>query len=414
MKKIVLSFALCLMTLGVYADGSVSMGTAQVKQGKTSLVEVNYEITSGSYSAVELYFSMPEGVEIVTTDEDPAAVVKATGENSGMQFILKKSSLFTGAYASNSYVLLGYSGNLTSSGTLCSITLRADASTAIADYNAILNDNSEACVAGHACFDTPTKFDLTATVPFTVSVVADILDLYDDATDLPATSTSTENVVLHRNFTAGVWNSFCVPFDMSAAQIEEAFGSGAQVAEFTSWTADDKDEAAEITLSFTSTATITANTPYIVMPTADATYATGVSISGVNGIEADEVANEIKVKFGTKNRTFGFYGVYVPTVMKTVGDFPLYLKDNKFYYATDNTKIKGYRAFFNNDDTIISSLFEVKYCIDEDPTAIELVDEDVENGMAYTIDGKFVGKNVNLKRMQKGVYIVNGKKVINK
>jgi len=400
------------MTLGVYADGSVSMGTAQVKQGKTSLVEVNYEITNGSYSAVELYFSMPEGVEIVTTDEDPAAVVKATGENSGMQFILKKSSLFTGAYASNSYVLLGYSGNLTSSGTLCSITLRADASTAIADYNAILNDNSEACVAGHACFDTPTKFDLTATVPFTVSVVADILDLYDTDTTLPAASTESK-VIIHRNFKGGIWNSFVAPFDITEAQYKAAFGDDVQVAKFSFQNISDPDT--EIVIGFTTVTETDANTPVIVMPSADLTQ---VTFTGTIDVDAED---EPAVQVGKKSSEKSFaFGTYVPKTIKSDGDewsFPVYLKDNKFYYApAAGVTIKGYRAYFVMADALsaYTAGYEVKMAIDEDPTAIGSIDADYENGMAYTVDGKFVGKDVDLKRMQKGVYIVNGKKVINK
>lgn len=415
MKKIVLSFALCLMTLGVYADGSVSMGTAQVKQGKTALVEVNYEITSGSYSAVELYFSMPEGVEVVTTDEDASgAVVKATGENSGMQFILKKSSLFTGAYASNSYVLLGYSGNLTSSGTLCSITIRAAATTAIADYDAILNDNTEACVAGHACFDTPTKFDLTTSVPFTVSVVEDALDLYDTDTALPVAS-SESKVIIHRNFKENVWNTFVAPFAISEAQYKAAFGNDVQVAAFTGQNVSNPDE--EIVLTFTSTTETEANTPVLVKPSANKTSAT---FTGSITVDPDDASMYIG-----KNavRTY-MIGTYVPTQIKstpeTVDDDPvyvMYLKDNDFYYAPKaGVNLKGYRCYFQMavGYSPFADNFHVRMAIDEDPTAIESIDADYENGMVYTIDGKFVGKDVNLNRMQKGVYIVNGKKFINK
>lgn len=405
MKKI-LSIVLLLSAMVSYAaDYSVVIPATSVRAGHSAEMSIEINNTN-DLMAYQFYLDVPAGITITGGSVAGTRTETLGGATTNFD-----------AAGTNPYVVQVYGNDKAApitgtSGVVCKLTIEADASTAPGDYTiTVRNIQLSALVGGTTTTITGTAVDGG---DYTISVTENKLDLYDDAAAAPATSTETENVVLHRNFTAGVWNSFCVPFDMSAAQIEEAFGSGAQVAEFTSWTADDKDEAAEITLSFTSTATITANTPYIVMPTADATYATGVSISGVNGIEADEVANEIKVKFGTKNRTFGFYGVYVPTVMKTVGDFPLYLKDNKFYYATDNTKIKGYRAFFNNDDTIISSLFEVKYCIDEDPTAIELVDEDVENGMAYTIDGKFVGKNVNLKRMQKGVYIVNGKKVINK
>ena len=425
MKKIVLSFALCLITLGIYADGSVSMGTAQVKQGKTSLVEVDYEITSGAYSAVELYFSMPEGVEVVTTDEDPSgAVVKATGENSGMQFIVKKSSLFTGEYASNSYVLLGYSGNLSSSGVLCYITIRAAATAEIKEHAAILNDNSQDCVAGHACFDTPTKYDLTVTTPFTVSVVADVLDLYDTDTDLPAASSVTENVVLHRNFTANVWNTLVLPFAVTNEQLKAAFGDDVQVATFDAWEGEgDKDEPTSVTLEFiTSTTGVEENVPFLVKPSSAKTEVNFTA----DGISAADATQTVQFQYAgsgsasSRRRIISFVGTYVPvdlTPNDDEGFYPIFISNNKFYYANGNS-LKGYRAYFNMQAQISGAydkLFpEVKMAVDADPTAIESLDAEYENGNTYTIDGKFVGKNVNLNRMQKGIYIVNGKKVVNK
>lgn len=401
MKKIFLTILTSIVTLAAFADSegqtaSMSIDKVYIKSGKTVEVPV-------TVNATETRINVGGSMNLVDG-------ISLAGINKGD--VMTDHSFLTSNPSTNYYKFASQTPTVShwtaASGVIMYLVLQDDGSHSVGDvFTATLNEVE--CGNGIAA-----QVIMTAPVSFEIEVVEDKLDLYDDATELPAASTATENVVLHRKFTAGIWNSFCVPFDMNATQIEEAFGAGAQIAEFTGWSADDKDEATEVELSFTSTSSVDANVPYIVKPTVDITYENGASITGVNGLEASDVANEIKVTFGTKKRTFGFYGVYVPTVMKTIGDFPLYLKDNKFYYATDATTIKGYRAFFNNDDTIIASFFSVKMAIDEDPTAIESLDADYENGNAYTIDGKFIGKNVNLNRMQKGVYIVNGKKVVNK
>ena len=74
--------------------------------------------------------------------------------------------------------------------------------------------------------------------------------------------------------------------------------------------------------------------------------------------------------------------------------------------------MKGYRGYIVvcDNPTAYTNQYEVKMYIDEDLTAINGVEVDRTNGKVYTVDGKYVGKDVN--RMQKGVYIVNGKKVI--
>ena len=37
----------------------------------------------------------------------------------------------------------------------------------------------------------------------------------------------------------------------------------------------------------------------------------------------------------------------------------------------------------------------------------------IENGKVYTVSGQYVGENIDIKRLPKGVYIVDGVKVVN-
>ena len=51
---------------------------------------------------------------------------------------------------------------------------------------------------------------------------------------------------------------------------------------------------------------------------------------------------------------------------------------------------------------------KVRFMVDEDAAAIEGITPDMENGVWYTLDGR----QLNGKPTEKGVYIVDGKKVL--
>lgn len=56
---------------------------------------------------------------------------------------------------------------------------------------------------------------------------------------------------------------------------------------------------------------------------------------------------------------------------------------------------------------------EAKILVEVDGEATDIVGIPVRNyaeGDVYTVQGLYVGKNVDVKRLPKGIYIVNGKK----
>ena len=87
----------------------------------------------------------------------------------------------------------------------------------------------------------------------------------------------------------------------------------------------------------------------------------------------------------------------------------LFLSGNKFWYSTGATIIKAFRAYFEFIE-VLSGVAEakVRFMVDEDAAAIEGITPDMENGVWYTLDGR----QLNGKPTEKGVYIVDGKKVL--
>ncbi len=65
-------------------------------------------------------------------------------------------------------------------------------------------------------------------------------------------------IILRRPLSADYWNTFCVPFDISADQVKETLGEGTQIASYYTFEGND--------LLFNSTDTIKAGVPYIIKP----------------------------------------------------------------------------------------------------------------------------------------------------
>lgn len=92
----------------------------------------------------------------------------------------------------------------------------------------------------------------------------------------------------------------------------------------------------------------------------------------------------------------------------------LFLNGNKFWYSTGATRMKGYRAYFDFYDVLSSvenANARVRLAINRDgtTTGVESVEFSVrkENGSWYSLDGR----RLTGKPTEKGIYIVDGKKV---
>ena len=90
-----------------------------------------------------------------------------------------------------------------------------------------------------------------------------------------------------------------------------------------------------------------------------------------------------------------------------------------FEPVTTKTTIKAFRGYFTSklDDAVKATTIP----IERDVTGINNVTADLTDGTVvsvFSIDGKQVGKmkvengTINMKSLSKGVYIVNGKKII--
>lgn len=202
------------------------------------------------------------------------------------------------------------------------------------------------------------------------------------------------DVQLERTLSPEYWNTFCVPFTISADVIKEKFGEGTQVCTFGSMEGT--------VMNFAHSTSIEAGKPYIVKPTKEVV---NPSFTGVN-IEA------VAAKQVGANGYF-MQGIYSVKTDLTTDGTNLFLGDgNKFYkpLGTTTAKMKGMRAYFivpqgTNFAALRANIDGATTAIDEFATVVE---QPTDNRI-YNLQGQFVGTSFEGLH---GVYVQNGKKVL--
>ena len=242
-----------------------------------------------------------------------------------------------------------------------------------------------------------------ADVSFKIKVVNVYSVALDEESTVAPKAAEGVNVTVKRTIAANTWSTGCFPFAMNAAQIEAAFGKGVQLGEVTGSNPEEDEDGniVAITVGFKSISAIEANRPFIIK------VENAVSEFSVEGTDiAPESEPELKVGSGKKRATM--YGTYVANT--TIPEENLFLNGGKFWYSKGSSKpMKAFRSYFEFKDPLAAyeeAASRIKITFD-DITGIK----DLKNGNGeeiYTLSGQRVEK------AGKGVYIVNGKKVIKK
>ena len=212
-----------------------------------------------------------------------------------------------------------------------------------------------------------------------------------DATDV--------DVVLIRTIKANAWNTIVLPFAMTEAQIEAAFGDDAQVAQLTSFSGN--------TLHFTTVTAMNANEPYMIK--------LGTAFSNAT-------INDVTIEEGTPSKTnvdgIDFVGTYAAKI-----NIPYSDESNTYYFISSNmlystassgtpNTMKGTRAYFKIPVTT-GSAKAISYDFDNsgETTGISNLNDNLNqhptpDTQRYNLSGQRVGENY------KGIVIMNSKKYV--
>lgn len=198
----------------------------------------------------------------------------------------------------------------------------------------------------------------------------------------------TVNVNLTRSLSDQYWNTFCVPFDISAEKVTEIFGTGTLITEFTG--------VEGTTMMLTEADAVAAGKPYLIKP------ANTVVNPSFTDVKITAAAPQ-KVTFGE----YSFTGVYEPTAINTDGTDLFVTSTGGLSKPADNTKntIKGMRAYIT-----VPSGTAAKLSIMGTTTSVEKIavgnGNDTDN--VYNINGQRIDGNA------KGIVVKKGKKFVAK
>lgn len=282
------------------------------------------------------------------------------------------------------------------------VTLGSNARTG---YTATTTYKSDDVTISDGTFSMPAK-DITVSALWTKNVMemSDATDIYsfvaantDKVYDL-----TLANRTLYRD---GDWNTICLPFDQTIAG---SVLDGAEARELASASIN----GSTLNLNFSEPVSkLTAGKPYIIK------WAKGSDISNpvFTGVTVSDANNDFESEAG--DVPVRFVGTYEKKVFNDEDKTVLFLGANNHLYYPDGkgtTTIGACRAYFkigdDNNTFNARQLTGFNLNTDSETTSIatDLIVLGDESAAWYSLDGR----KLSQKPTEKGVYIVNGRKVV--
>ena len=199
-------------------------------------------------------------------------------------------------------------------------------------------------------------------------------------------------VTLARSIVPGSYNTLSLPFDVDNALLKEKFGEDVELAELSGTHMDNET----LYFDFAPADAITAGVPYLIYVS--------------DAVESPITFNAVTVKEETQPVTTSladFIPVFDVTTLDNGNENILFLGANNtlFYPSTSSGAMKGFRAYFKVKGEAQGA--KAMVMMDNSLTGVKtILNENLQNEQVYDLQGRMVT------RPAKGLYIMNGKKVI--
>ena len=222
-----------------------------------------------------------------------------------------------------------------------------------------------------------------------VSLVKENIAFDESDEVLPTFAAGTyPEVTMTRTIKADKWNTFCVPFDMTEEEIADKLGENAEVKELTDATLNGDN----YTLTFSDADEIEAGKPYMVKVE--------------NAISSISLTDKTISSSNTPTTVGGvtFTGVYTNGLAPR-GSF--IISNNYFYNVDSDVALKAFRGYITVGSG--SSVKALNYVFDDDADGISTIENGqltIDNAPIFNLAGQ------RIQKMQKGINIVNGKKIL--
>lgn len=324
--------------------------------------------------------------------------------------------------------------SLPKDGNLCMLTIRGEEGD-VFHFQVVYGDD----------LDNPTIVDVPdRTVPFYTNKAAGtpaepfMLVLpgrtYLSETDTVAPTAKTgADVTVVRTINKDEWGTLCLPFSMTEQQVKTAFGDDVLLGDFTGCETTfeaDGITVQSINVKFTEASAIVANHPYIIKVSQDITEfeVDGVDIVALGeGEEPSVDCDELRYGSGTQRDPYryiynSFIGNYVNGF--TIPDKCLFLGGGKFWYSKGKTPLMAFRAYFDFYDVLPEASSQeagvrmmIAFGDGSDGTTpvhhASLGNPQEDRSAWYDMSGRrIVSRQAANSRLQKGLYIHNGRKYL--
>lgn len=389
-----------VVTVAAQASDNIVVKNVEVPQGGTATVEVELNNPDHSFTAFQMALQLPEGISGVLNDKGKLDIVDGDRfDDHGLSSSVIADGFQFACLSNTSAAIEG------TAGVLFSFDVQAESSLQV-------GAELTAKFTGIAFTTTGQAVEVTLDdAPFVITIgEPDDGRLHFDemSTKLPKfTAGDKADVTLKRTIKADTWSTIVLPFTLTKAKAEDVFGDDVQLAEFSGFEVDygDNDEDViplGITINFATYTMsakkgMTGGKPFLIKTSKD-----------ISVIEADQCSLVDAVSDVTKTDEFDTSGKFTGTfTTTTVPADGLFLNSNKFYYSTGKSNIKAFRGWFELGAVLNQETdFGVKMAINGLETKVEGIGVKDAAGNVYDLSGRKVGK------AQKGVLIVNGKKVL--
>ena len=161
------------------------------------------------------------------------------------------------------------------------------------------------------------------------------LNLSEDSNN-PSIASNNDRLVnasFTRSLTSSQFNTFCLPFALDNAQLEEFFGASYDLEEFVS----SEIVGEELVLTFNKVDALEAGKPYLIQPSINVTNPSfeGVTISTAAPVDQED------------DTYISFHGVFNPTELTGGNKNLLFLgAGNELFWPAATGNLKGFRAYF--------------------------------------------------------------------
>ena len=220
------------------------------------------------------------------------------------------------------------------------------------------------------------------------STITTLDDSKDNTETISNNNGKTIDIKLTRTLVANKWNTFCVPFE---TEIAGTALDGATVKAISTVVGN--------VINLEDATKIEAGVPYLVMPNTE----------NIVNPTFKNVTISVTTPIEKGNDEYKFVGTYSPKTIKE-GEFGTIwgvTAEGKLAKINANTTMKGLRAYF----VFPTSAAAAKLNFDDETTGINNIETNAAiNGKVYNLNGQYVGNSLN--GLKKGIYVVNGKKVI--